>query len=100
VSGGPAPTSGNVSYGSDICNERDVDHETVTIDYEIERTMTNVFGNDVHIPDSSDSISLDGNDTFFNCYSASPRYSILAGSSAELSTEITDITVSDETHDS
>lgn len=100
VSGVAAPTSGHVTYGSDICNERDVDHATVTIDYEIERIMTNVFGDDIPIPDSDSSISLDGNDTTFNCYSASPRYSIAAGSTAEMTTEIIDISVSGESHNS
>lgn len=98
VSVSPLPTSGKLSFGVDVCNERDIDHVRISFDYEIDRSITSSIGTSLYDWNTDTTASLNGERTFFNCLSSTKYLSVPAGSSAEQTMKITDISVSSESH--
>ena len=86
------PSSGTMSFGSDICNDRDIGHDTINYDMRIQRSVTSVtLGTSVYDYDQTTSEHLDADRR--DCDNNPKHVSIPAGTRADLSTSISNISV-------
>ncbi len=85
------PTDGIMSFGSQICNDSDINHDTINYNMRIEREIISIFQTTVYDFDNTTSESLDADR--YNCDNTTFYKSVNAGSRTELSTSISNIFV-------
>ena len=85
------PTDGNIGYESSVCLASDTHHNEVTFDMQTKRDLKNILQTWIYVYDNTVSVTLDGDEG--ECESNYYQRSVSAGSSAGLTTGISNISL-------
>ncbi len=85
------PTDGAMSFGSQICNDKNIGHDKIHYSVRIERDITSIFGTSLYDYDRTTIESLDADSV--QCDDTTIHKSVNAGSRADLTTSLSNISV-------
>ena len=85
------PTDGNIGYESSVCLASDTHHNEVTFDMQTKRDLKSILQTWIYVYDNTVSVTLDGDEG--ECESNYYQRSVSAGSSAGLTTGISNISL-------